>query len=496
MSRFGTAAVLCCVLQATACFADEFADFRIPSHHVRSLTLTSSLSGTRSRASTQSSLSGQTLRSDQLGGGFNASGWWLFDSDPTLASLTVQGAVSGNRRTSSSNDVSGTLPVQSTQSASAADRFVYETVVLTAGYRHYPWRVPIGLDAEVIASASPGQSWSRSASNDLFVSPSMFTSTVRQANSTTWTYNYAASATAAVGYGRVRDATGVFEARVLEDRLRETGALRQALSPAARARLAALYYVAYGYRVHDRPDKYFWRNVESILRDDGALAGPSLDAFSVFKGNEPYGPIRVSFLRQAGYFVGLGATVRHIHYLRRFDGQTSDTFENAPNPPVTYGSAQSTRDRVADDLVLLGPQAEAHLPLGLRWQADATGTVKYPLEHVRHGVYMASSASLGYLVTDRWNVRAGVSHSRSFLDDKSSGVLPDRDYAWSVDYSLLLGFFVEDHVLLNLQASENQHRVNLLGQYVRSGQFNLRLTYRFLGLLSAPGIIDADPRAP
>src|SRR5205823_173566 len=87
------------------------------------------------------------------------------------------------------------------------------------------------------------------------------------------------TADVSLGHGRVRDATGVQLARLLEARLLEAGAIRAPLSRAAKERIAALYYLRPSLSVaHERPDRFFWREVGRVLREVGAEAELHLPA--------------------------------------------------------------------------------------------------------------------------------------------------------------------------------------------------------------------------
>ncbi len=87
------------------------------------------------------------------------------------------------------------------------------------------------------------------------------------------------SGSISVGVGRVRDATSVYQTQVLEQRLLRTGALKRRLSRDAIRQLAKLFSMQGDFGlVHDYPGKHFWREVERILRENGSLAGESLDA--------------------------------------------------------------------------------------------------------------------------------------------------------------------------------------------------------------------------
>src|SRR5206468_4021204 len=90
----------------------------------------------------------------------------------------------------------------------------------------------------------------------------------------------------------------------LQLRLRETGVLSGELSAAARERLASLYTLESSVAfAHERPTKYFWRELERLLREDGALGDGGLDAYSVQRLLEPLAFVG-SAARPRGFSVG------------------------------------------------------------------------------------------------------------------------------------------------------------------------------------------------
>src|SRR5262249_49937216 len=124
-------------------------------------------------------------------------------------------------------------------------------------------------------------------------------------NSSRDEYDVLLSLDASASWGRVRDATPVYQVEVLEERLRETGTLHQPLSRHAREQLAALYTVEGDVAfAHQRPTKYFWRELERILREDGVLDPGGLDAYAVQRLLEPITITGAIVARTAGYTVG------------------------------------------------------------------------------------------------------------------------------------------------------------------------------------------------
>src|SRR5262249_36178008 len=124
---------------------------------------------------------------------------------------------------------------------------------------------------------------------------------------------------ASVGFGRVRDASVVFAVEVLEERLTATGALARPPSPEARQRLAELFFQRDEFSSpHTRPERFFWNEVERILRDDGALTGDAIGAESILLALEAVRPLvpnsqSSDFVRFRGFFVGpqISATTQY-----------------------------------------------------------------------------------------------------------------------------------------------------------------------------------------
>src|SRR5262249_5648251 len=144
--------------------------------------------------------------------------------------------------------------------------------------------------------------------------------TENSAHHTSNQYMYGANADVSIGWGRVRDATPVFSALLLEERLQRDHMLARTLSVDARNKLAALIAIEGDFaEVHDEPDKAFWSEVERIVREDGALTDGRFDAHAANHVREDLHVGRMSFYRQTGWFARLVVSGRHQDVVVRDD---------------------------------------------------------------------------------------------------------------------------------------------------------------------------------
>jgi hypothetical protein len=313
------------------------------------------------------------------------------------------------------------------------------------------------------------------------------------------------------GYGRVRDATGVYAARGIEHRLLASGAITRPLSREGLTRLVSLLYIdGFFSVVHDRFPKYFWDDLTEVLRDDGALRDSVLGAGDAFRALEPTRPEPLSppfldvvpayrFQRLRGAFVGMAVSGLHIQTIDRFDETLSSLAETEGTPPSTSLFLSSARAEENGDILFVGPSAEFHRPVGLRWQLGAVGRVQFPVERSRKGMVETSELRADYLVAERWLATAGIIHERQIDRDppSPSALAPDWFDAWRVRGVAGVSYYIEDRLAIGLNATEQQSHVRTsshgvpvnTGSWIRFGEINLSLSYRFAAGLRAPGII-------
>jgi hypothetical protein len=352
--------------------------------------------------------------------------------------------------------------------------------------RIHPWTVPLGLSLSTAHNLDLSQTFTSSdvaASNTSFAPPERFRSTTSTGQGSR---RYIGTGDAGIRFGRVRYVTPVYQAQVLESRLLESGALTRPLSDQARNQLAALYAVEPGMSfAHERTSKYFWRELERILREDGALAEGSLGAWDVLRLQERL-YVGGGLPRYAGFSFGPGIAVATVRDRRTMETSTSiaryvaDTLYSADG----FSRLETVNTRLDDVFVMFA--AELHRPLDARWQLDAYSSVS--IREAGEFPGLVNSFSLGYHVADRWygNVQvlhyaSGYGHSRRF----------DQ---WSAQLRADLIYFVEDDWALSLKADEGQSH-DAAGLR-RNGGFQLGVTWIVSGLFEAPGLVGPMRPAP
>ena len=86
-------------------------------------------------------------------------------------------------------------------------------------------------------------------------------------------------------------------------------------------------------------------------------------------------------------------------------------------------------------------------------------------------------------------VSAKVLDSRAYFSPRHSGGALSEDI-WQVVYGLTLGYYLEDRAQITASVVESQIQDRPLAGYQRHGEVRLGISYRFLGSLDAPGLID------
>ena len=301
------------------------------------------------------------------------------------------------------------------------------------------------------------------------------------------------------GYGRVRDVTGVFDMQVLEERLAATGRLTHPVSPATRQRLAELFSVSGDFSAaHDRPSRYFWREVERLLREDGAIAEGSFDAWSLMRALEP-ATLSISVTRRAGWRVS-GA---YVFELDRGHADASTDFQQwsfSPGlPPSAVGSEFSSRRSLDENHGTAQAVVDYHRPLGMRWQVDLSSGGDYGDGPHRRAT-LSSALALTNVLADRWVATVMVSQFAQSEVADSVRLSP----AWQIHGTAQLSYFFEDSWSLSAGLDHTQYRpvTTISGVavtpngYVRQTQIVIGLTYRPVGRFEAPGLGVSERLAP
>jgi len=447
----------------------EFESFRIPRHSWFAWAV--NLNG---NGNTQSnSVPDHAAREGRVAGTLFTSASWNLDSDEFQRRLSVGAGTSGSRRHVERTDTDSI----SRRTSELSQNDALERLSLDGSIRLYPWSVPLGFDLFGFGNVDFSQS--RAEVNDAQHAGIDFRSNHRVEDDQSAT---SVGATITIGLGRVRDATVVYRTHLLEQRLRDTGNLTRALSEETRRKLAALFYVGSGFSVpHDRPDKFFWREVERILREDGALDPGSLDAYAVFRLLEPAIEGQ-SFFRNVGFFIGPTASVYDQQSLRRSSLRSELVASLGDSVLNRFVSTGSDRRYFHNANASVGARAEYHRPLGMKWQIDANSGVQFVDRH--HFLLVGSNGILSYQMADRWFADAMVVHNWN----RTGAGQPEEHDTWSLTYGGDLVYFLEDAWRVGLSWSAGQsHEPD---RVTHVAEVTLGITYQIAGIFEAPGIVE------
>lgn len=504
--RPATRSLVAALLTTLACSgplplaASDFDDFRVPDHTW--YTLSSELGGSwmnDRRVDVQ-----RWLRTQSAIGNLGVRGTWAVDGDDHSFRIDALGGGiygwSDFINQESYTGLSGTTPI--TIDSDVRGRDVNSTTqwLLAVEARRYPFEVPLGWMLR--ASGAFNQNWRHSTST---LNWSYVDSTGRVRNMTgdeadAQTSGLTLDADAALGWGQVRDATGVYEAYLLERRLREHGVIRRRLPESARIQLANLYTVRPRLgAAHDRPDRFFWREVERILEESGRLDRRNWDAFEIVRAEEPYTPGRMQ--RQRGFFVGpsIGLASRQVggHIDQLHQGQTF--LNDAPVSAFEYTISNEVHD--SGNRIVPGLLAEYHMPFGMRWQVDASSRATSPTRDFAETFHVASQGSVWYGIADRWSLTGFVAHQcdvdvrePALLVDPNAPLPPPGSVpnSWTLNWGGALAFYIEDRTTLSLELRDSRGKFDdpRVGPEFHTSFVRLSIGYRFLGTVDAPGVFE------
>jgi hypothetical protein len=384
-------------------------------------------------------------------------------------------------------------------------RSVSEQVMIDASWRRYPWSRPFGISIDVSLDADYGQRWSSISFDQATESPSVSTLSEHEGRSEDWSYRYSVVSRTSIGWGRVRDATSVYDALVLEHRLRDAGTLNRSLSTGARRRVINLLYVQDDYdRVRDRPARSLWQEVEQILRDDGALSDRGLDAFSILRATEPLmggtffvpstGFPTSPIPRFRGVFAGVAYFDRHSYELNRGDAESFNRVTVNGTVQSEFRSRFGRRASDDSDDSRLGASGEYHRPMGERWQLDVNGDALFPLRKRDKLLMTSAGVRLGFLVADRWFGSTSAFRTSS-SDFRTDG--PQVGDTWTWQYGARIEYYLENATSFGVGVQEHQSRSRGdSGNDIvsRNASAALWVSHRFAGRFSAPGLFLSDAR--
>jgi hypothetical protein len=380
-----------------------------------------------------------------------------------------------------------------TTSLASAERFDVRTVTgswfLSGGMRLYPFAPPLGIELSGSLQGIDDQTWrSFKTRTEELAGGSLTVSELEQSN-TQWTFRENANLDASVGYGRVRDATPVFEVILLEERLSRDGVLARPLSRPARQKLADLFSLQTNFSiVHQLPDKFFWREVERLLREDDALGPAGLAAYDVNHASEALVVARDAFFRRAGWFLGPVVSGTHQHVEYRLNQRSSRRVTQDGVVQVENSNTGSLKATDFSDKILLGGKGEAYWPLGSRTQLDLFEQAMVSRKGEDDLLLVTGSFRLQHLIAERWFAEAFVSHSRQIVGE------PQQFSAWSANAGGAVSYFLEDFCRLDLIAQQAWNGFES-SAFSPTSQRNTNLNVSLgitlgRGRLNAPGLFD------
>jgi len=470
---------------ATAARADEFSDYRIPDHRLllanASVLLDLADNRATNRWGTSRGASGFT--------NVVTSGSWTRASETCRSWIDWNGAFQGDRGHA---DVTQFMRTEQSHAAHSN-----EHAFGSLGAAADPAHVPIGYDALVLASLVWEQDWDAAHVRDgQFATDGLYALESQDATHR-WAETRSVEARAGVHVGRVRDATAVAEAHLLERRLLRYGVLTRPLGPDARRRLAQLADVANDLvAAHDRPARHVWAEVERVLRDDGALRdtiGAGVLAAQepwVGAGSDPRGIPRSPIGRDVGWSVMPYVAMQHMWSASDFRQTYFQQVARNDTVQSSTGFVTDHADHHSTDLPAVGIRFEYHRPLGESWQVDAMTDAQRPVDRDRDRAFTVSSlVALSTVVADRlvWNVTA--SQFRQIFESR------DLDYdTWTTGVRTTLQFYIEDHVALTLTAMSTQSQFELNHQ--QRGSVRVGIDYRLARRFRAAGIVNEEAMWP
>jgi hypothetical protein len=523
------AVVLCLLCFSSFIRADEFAGFRIPEHRVHSLR--GDVVGTY--LSSDSYYSPNYAVSDirhntSLEGKMLLSGAYLQDSDRRWLSIISSVAAAGIDIKQSSLSHNGSL-------SELKEKNVGERWEASVQGRIHPLTVPLGIEGSLIATGLYGQSW-KTVKDAYHNNPPLITHAEGQRTQSNYQYYFTGNAS--VGWGRVREVSVVYDVTILERRLQDCGMMTRPLQQDTKQKLMDLLYVQSDLKsVHERPARFFWKEMQAVLEADGGVKPGGLDAYALYRVAEPYlGQYNVrsssystyqgiqddegyryrtqdrpsfsavgSFSRYRGYFVGLTAEFTHAHDVQRLTTETMNYTED-DSAAAAYYNRQYVHENSWSDVLSIGGRFEIHKPIGMRLQLDGSTRVLFPQQDAPKAMKVSSRVTATYLVADRWLCSVSALQFHNIQRINRSNALERIQDDWGTDLAANLAYYIEDNLALSLQWENQQNKAtyryanydNQYAVFYRQSNYNrynivyLGITYHILGKMSAPGVITSS----
>ncbi len=452
--------------------------FRVPDHRAQHFDATASggLLRTGQNAPQATTLTGTN------GGSFLGHANWLRDSDARQWSVDATGSFSGNR-----NHRETTLR----QAAISGDvdemrRSANELFMLGAGWREYPTSKPIAIEISALGVLSRSQAWDHlSASSETYLGGSPLSG--YESADGRWRHQYLdqVSGSVAIGWGHARDASAVHSAWVLEQRWLADHAITRPLADEEVAKLAGLISLRDSYAsAHVRPEKAFWADVESALREMGVLAGDRLGAYASRHALDPeLIPGSTWPRRYVGYFVGPSFSLVHTRDSERIDDshawRSSASGSFGPWTESRFGSY----DVRHEDSPRLGVIGAVHRALGMRTHLDASIDASSDARGLRRYTNANADVTVRHWIAERWLADGRMRYRRTVARGAGSADL------WEAYATGELQYFLEDHWSASVVGSIDR-TMGAVPQHESMRAANLTFSIGWnRGALDAPALI-------
>ncbi|MGE5410573.1 MAG: hypothetical protein ACM3MI_06405 [Clostridiales bacterium] len=267
-----------------------------------------------------------------------------------------------------------------------------------------------------------------------------------------------------IGWGKYRDVTPVVTALRFQQRLKQLNLLNNDLSSKAVEDLAEQFSRQNYYsNVYNRPDKYFWRDIEKVLINDNIVSLNSLNQYANSYLREV--PNEMRFIRNEGLASGIGLEVNYVN------NYYSDNY-NSYDPHIS-----EELYTLANAYVQFSHQLNLNSQFGFLLSASG-GPNLIKNSVIKQRYVLNAQLRYDYELTDRIVTSVEDNFSLGFYNYD----LQKKSLYNSV--SLGLNYFIEDNVLLkasyNWKYSDDKHIAGINNfQWSSNNYVNLGITYYF-----------------
>ena len=227
------------------------------------------------------------------------------------------------------------------------------------------------------------------------------------------------------GFGKLRNVTPVVSAIRFQERLKQLNLIKADLPDNVIENLARQFSRrVYYFQVHNRAEKYFWKDIENTLTNNGI----SLDGLNMFADaylRESINELR--FLREEGFMTGLNFQFNYQNMYNAFrnDKHLQEQFYTFANIYFNYSHQLNLNSEIFAKVSFTG----------------GPNVLKNP--SVKQQYYFTSEIGYNYELTDRLVAAFDESFSLTF---QNSSV---QQKILSNQLSLSLNYFIEDNLSFN-----------------------------------------------